>query len=60
MDDLNSADYYRARELKARAMAAASTNPAVAKIHLEMASRYAELLNGAAPVLVAVRDGASR
>ena len=43
MTDDNSIDYYLAREQHERDLAKVATNPAIAKIHLEMATRYAQL-----------------
>ncbi len=43
MDHLDF-DYYRAREQQELALASASTNPAVAGIHRDLAARYAALV----------------
>ncbi len=56
MDDSNSTEYYRTREHHARGLAQPALDPAVAKIHLEMADRYAGLVRGTAPVPVIVRQ----
>jgi hypothetical protein len=50
MTDLNSTDYYVSRERRERELAQAATDPAIASIHLDMASRYSELITAAAPV----------
>ena len=44
MSDLNTPDYYRQRERQERALAASAFNPAIGKIHLDLAARYAALL----------------
>ena len=43
MTDFNSIEYYASREQRERELAKAATSPAIAKIHLEMATRYSEL-----------------
>lgn len=45
MSELNSTDYYRRRERQERALAEAATNPQIAAIHLDMASRYSALVD---------------
>ena len=42
MSASNTAEYYGRREQAERALAAKAIDPAIAKIHLELASRYAE------------------
>lgn len=44
MTELNSADYYAARERREREMAAIAGDPAIADIHRDMAQRYADLV----------------
>lgn len=48
MSELNSAEYYRAREQRERGLATAASDPAIAKIHTEMADRYADLVGASA------------
>lgn len=43
MTELNSPQFYALRERQARELAAKAASPAIARIHLELASRYAEL-----------------
>jgi hypothetical protein len=44
MSDLNSVEYYQAREKKERALAASAVDLGVAAIHRQMADRYADLV----------------
>jgi hypothetical protein len=48
MQDLNSIDYYQSREEKERALAVAALNPEIAAIHLDMAERYAAIIQQSA------------
>lgn len=47
MTDLNSVEYYLSRERRERELAAAAANPTIAAVHLEMATRYADLIDQA-------------
>lgn len=47
MPEPNSLGYYQARELKQRTLARAATDPAIAAIHLDMAARYAAIIQQA-------------
>ena len=51
MSDENDPEYHALRERQARALAAAAVEPQVRKVHLDMAERYARLLEqaGSAP-----------
>ena len=49
MTDLNSIEYYLSREQRERELAAAATSPAIAKIHLDLATRYSRLTSEPAP-----------
>ena len=51
MTELNSVEYYRTREQQERGLAVAATSPAIAKIHIEMADRYADLAEAVVPEL---------
>jgi len=42
--DSNSSAYYRTREQREHTLAETSADPAIARIHLDMAERYAQLL----------------
>ncbi|WP_174298760.1 hypothetical protein [Sphingomonas bacterium] len=50
MTKQDSTTYYRRREQQERARANAATDRAAAAIHLELASSYAELASGGAPM----------
>lgn len=43
MTELNNQDYYLRRAQHSRELAENAANPAIARIHLDMASRYEEL-----------------
>lgn len=45
MSDLNSIDYYRLREQRERDLASNAVSPGIAAIHLDMATRYAQLIS---------------
>lgn len=45
MLDFNSIEYYASRERRERELADASADLAISAIHLEMATRYAELIS---------------
>lgn len=42
MLDDNTADYYRARQVRENDLAARASNPAIAAIHRDLADRYRE------------------
>ena len=48
MRDLNSVDYYRFREEKERELSAVALNPEISAIHLDMAERYAAIIQQSA------------
>lgn len=45
MTELNNRDYYLRRAGRSRELAESATNPAVARIHFEMAEHYEQLAN---------------
>lgn len=47
MEQRNSIEYYQGREIVERSMARAAIDPAIAKIHSDMADRYAGLVSEA-------------
>jgi hypothetical protein len=47
MTYLNTPDYYRQRERQERALAGAATSAAIRAIHLELANRYADIIQDA-------------
>lgn len=47
MPELNSSDYYRRRAQQSRDYAVSAHSPEVRAIHLDLASRYADLLQKA-------------
>jgi len=50
MAQANHRDYYERRHREARALAEASTDPQIRRIHADMAERYAALAITAPPV----------
>ena len=49
MSDLNQPEYYLRREQQERTLAAGAHSPAIGRIHLELADRYAVLAREAMP-----------
>ena len=49
MAQANHREYYERREREARALAGASSDPEIRRIHAEMAERYSELAIAAPP-----------
>ena len=47
----NNAEYFRSRAEAERALAATSNNSLAAEVHLELAKRYEELVEGDRPTL---------
>lgn len=47
MSEMNQSDYYRRRAIQARERAADARMPEVRAIHLDLASRYADLVQEA-------------
>lgn len=46
MTDGNDPGYYQRRETRERELAARAISPAIARIHIDLADRYAERLQG--------------